>query len=51
MEELDFVERPAEGVDATMCKRCGVVKPNQEFKRTLSKMQAHARGYANNELV
>ena len=42
---------PAEGVDATMCKRCGVVKPNAEFKRTLSPMQAHARGYANNKPV
>lgn len=51
MEDLDFVERPAEGVDATMCKRCGVIKPNQEFKRTLSPMQAHARGYANHKPV
>ena len=51
MQDLDFIERPAEGDEATMCKRCGAVKPNAQFKRTLSPMQAHARGYANNKPV
>ena len=51
METLDFAVRPADGVDATMCIKCGSVKPNAQFKRTLTPMQAASRGYTNDRPV
>lgn len=51
METIDFAVRPAEGVDSTMCIKCGSVKPNAQFKRTLTPMQAASRGYTNDRPV
>ena len=45
MPSLDFVERPAVGVAAAMCVRCRAVKPEKDFKRKLTPLQARARGY------
>lgn len=45
MPSLDFVERPAPGVAAVMCARCRTIKPEKDFERKLTPLQARARGY------
>lgn len=47
METPDYAERPAPGLDATLCTRCGHIKPNAQFKRIYTPLQARARGYKN----
>lgn len=47
MHDLDYAERPASGVDATMCTRCRRVHPNAMFKRVYTPLQARRRGYSN----
>lgn len=47
MQTPDFIERPADGVAAVMCKQCRAIKPEAQFKRAFTPKQAQARGYIN----
>ncbi len=44
----DWVVRPAQGFDAGLCTSCREIKPIKAFKRTLTRAQAKAWGYAGN---